>query len=56
MKKGPGIYADKTSIKAAGLKSAKTPRVIQSTDFVDGDLNGATEKYQRMIEEFNAQH
>ena len=56
MKKGPGRYADKTSIKEVGLKSIKPSRVIQSTDCADGDINGAAEKYQWMIEEFNVQH
>ena len=46
MKEGSRRYADKTSIKAAGLKSIKPSRVNKSTGCADGDINGATEKYQ----------
>ena len=46
MKKGLGRYVNKTSIKEAGLKPIKPSRVIQSIDHADGDINGATEKYQ----------
>ena len=46
MKKGLRRQIDKTSIKAAGLKSVKPSRVIQSTDCADGDINGAAKKYQ----------
>ena len=56
MEKGLGRCIDKTSIKEAGLKYVKPSRVIQSTYCADGDINGSTEKYQRMIEEFNVQH
>ena len=56
MEKDLGRYVDKTSIKEAGLKSVKPSRVIQSTDCADGDFNGAVEKYQWMIKEFNIQH
>ena len=56
MKKSPRRKIDKTSIKEAGLKSVKPCRDIQGADFTDEDINGAAEKYQWMIEEFNVQH
>ena len=56
MKKAPGRKINKTSIKEAGLKSVEPCREIQGDDFIDENINGAVEKYEKMIKEFNVRH